>query len=98
MGEENRVSIDKEFEKLKEVRFITYITYPAWMANMVLVKKALWKWRMCIGYTNLKLVRSRYPYLLPNNDRMINGSLGYKTSSFMDAYSEYNQIKMNPLD
>ncbi|GAU29790.1 hypothetical protein TSUD_293580 [Trifolium subterraneum] len=29
---------------------------------------------------------------------LIDGALGYKTLSFMDAYSRYNQIKMNPMD
>ncbi|MCI21844.1 gag-pol polyprotein, partial [Trifolium medium] len=37
-------------------------------------------------------------YPLPNIDRLIDGASGYKTLSFMDAYSGYNQIKMNPAD
>lgn len=38
------------------------------------------------------------PYLLSNIDKLIDRSFGYKTLSFMDVYSGYNQIKMNPLD
>ncbi|GAU29723.1 hypothetical protein TSUD_264590 [Trifolium subterraneum] len=38
------------------------------------------------------------PYPLPSIDRLIDGASGYKTLSFMDAYSGYNQIKMNTLD
>ncbi|GAU30847.1 hypothetical protein TSUD_365550 [Trifolium subterraneum] len=37
-------------------------------------------------------------YLLPSMDRLIDGASGYKTLSFMDMYSGYNQIKMNTMD
>lgn len=37
-------------------------------------------------------------YPLPNIDCLIGISLGCKTLSFMDAYSRYNQIKMDHVD
>ncbi|GAU40667.1 hypothetical protein TSUD_397790 [Trifolium subterraneum] len=37
-------------------------------------------------------------YPLPSIYRLIDGASDYKTLSFMDAYSGYNQIKMNTLD
>ena len=35
---------------------------------------------------------------LPSMDRLIDSASGFKTLSFMDAYSGYNQIRMDPLD
>jgi hypothetical protein len=33
-----------------------------------------------------------------NMDHLIDNASGFKTLSFMDAYSGYNQIRMDPLD
>ncbi|KAK2397192.1 hypothetical protein QL285_058795 [Trifolium repens] len=53
---------------------------------------------MCVDFTDLNKACPKDPYPLPNIDRLIDGASGYKTLSFMDAYSGYNQIKMNPTD
>jgi hypothetical protein len=63
-----------------------------------MVKKANGKWRMCVDFTDLNKACPKDPYPLPNIDRLIDGASGYKMLSFMDAYSGYNQIKMNPTD
>ncbi|GAU35844.1 hypothetical protein TSUD_63330 [Trifolium subterraneum] len=98
VGEERRTTIDEEVHKLKETGFIEEIKYPEWLANVVLVKKSNGKWRMCVDFTDLNKACPKEPYPLPSIDRLIDGASGYKTLSFMDAYSGYNQIKMNTLD
>lgn len=52
---------------------------------------------MCVNFTYLNLAYSKDPYLLHNIDRLIDTSLGCKNLIFMDDYSSYNQINMNPL-
>lgn len=49
-------------------------------------------------FTSLNATCPKYPYPLPNIDRVINGSSYYKNLSFMDPYFSYNQIKMEHLD
>ncbi|KAK2455243.1 hypothetical protein QL285_002717 [Trifolium repens] len=98
VGEERREAINEEVAKLKEAGFIEEIKYPSWLANVVMVKKANRKWRMFVDFTYLNKECPKDPYPLPNIDRQINGASGYKMLSFMDAYSGYNQIKMNPAD
>ena len=90
--------MDEEVNRLQEARFISEIKYPTWLANTVLVKKASEKWRMCVDYTDLNMVCPKRPYPLPSIDRLIDNASGFKTLSFMDAYSGYNQIIMDPLD
>lgn len=51
---------------------------------------------MDFTYLNAYFLKNHYP--LPNIDRLINGSPGYQTLSFMDAYLGYNQIKIDPFD
>jgi hypothetical protein len=51
-----------------------------------------------VDFNDLNKACPKDPYPLPNIDRLIDGPSGYKILSFMDAYSGYNQIKMNPAD
>lgn len=96
--EEKRVAVNEEIEKLSSVRFITETKYPTWLANMVLVQKANHKWRMFLDYTNLNAACPKDLYPLPYIYCLNDGSSGYCVLSFMDSYSEYKQIKMDPLE
>ncbi|GAU31520.1 hypothetical protein TSUD_332960 [Trifolium subterraneum] len=98
LGEERREAVDEEVAKLKAAHFIEEIKYPEWLANVVMVKKNNGKWRMCVDFTDLNKACLKDPYPLPSIDKLIDGASGCKVLSFMDAYSGYNQIKMNLPD
>ncbi|KAM2926114.1 hypothetical protein FF1_043530 [Malus domestica] len=96
-----------EVEKLKGIGFIREVNYPTWIVNVVLVKKNPTKeslllqkvlWRMCVDYTDLNKGCPKDSFHLPLIDRLINSTAGCELLSFMDAYSGYNQILMNPPD
>lgn len=53
---------------------------------------------MCVEFNGLNDAFRKDPYLLSNIDRLIDRSLVYKTISFMDAHSTYNQIKMDLVE
>ncbi|KAM2661593.1 hypothetical protein EV2_023882 [Malus domestica] len=78
-----------------------------WVANVVLVKKNPTKeslllvkvlWRMCFDYTNRNKGCPKDSFPLPLIDRVIDSTVGCEPLSFMDSYSGYNQILMNPPD
>ena len=46
-------AIAEEVRKLQEVSFIREVYYLDWLVNVVMVKKASRKWRMCVNFTNL---------------------------------------------
>lgn len=52
---------------------------------------------MCVDLTDINATCPKDPYLFPKLDNLIDGSWGYKTLSLTNAYSSYNQIKMDPL-
>ncbi|KAM1750065.1 hypothetical protein ACFX12_010838 [Malus domestica] len=96
-----------EVEKLKGIGFVREINYPTWVAIVVLVKKNLTKeslmlqkvlWRMCVDYTDLNKECPKDSFPLSLINRLIDFKAGCELLSFMDAYSGYNQILMNPLD
>ncbi|KAM2454129.1 hypothetical protein PS1_014271 [Malus domestica] len=96
-----------EFEKLKGICFVREVNYPTWVANVVLVKKNPIKeslllqkvlWRMCVDYTDLNKGCPNDSFPLPLIDRLIDSTVECELLNFMDAYSVYNQILMNPSD
>ena len=63
-----------------------------------MVKKANGKWRMCVNFTNLNKACPKYSYLLPRIDQLVDSTASHKLLSFMDAFSRYNQIRMDEAD
>jgi len=53
---------------------------------------------MCTDYTHLNRACPKDAYPLPSIHRLVDGVADHKVLSFLDAYSGYNQIRMNPAD
>lgn len=53
---------------------------------------------MCIDYSDLNKACPEVSFLLQHIDQLINAMVGHEVLSFLDAYSEYNQIQMDPED
>ncbi|KAK9923537.1 hypothetical protein M0R45_031949 [Rubus argutus] len=87
-----------EVDKLLSIGFIREVQYPRWLANPVLVKKPNGKWRMCIDFTDLNKACPKDSFPLPRIEQLVNSTAGHEALSFMDAYSGYNQIKLDPDD
>ena len=97
-NEERRLVIREETQKLLSAGHIREIQYPEWLANVVLVKKANGKWRMCVDFTDLNKACPKDSYPLPNIDALVDSASGCEMLNFLDAFSGYNQIKMHPRD
>ena len=79
-------------------KFIWEVYYPNWLANVVMVKKANGKWRMCVDFTDLNKACPKDSYPLPRIDQLVDSTVGHRLLSFMDAFSRYNQIRMDKVD
>ena len=97
-SEEKRRTIGEVVAKLLAAGFIMEVFFPEWLANPVLVLKKNKQWRMCIDYTSLNKAFPKDPFALPRIDQVIDSTARYELLSFLDAYSGYNQIKLNPAD
>ncbi|XP_052114097.1 uncharacterized protein LOC127745436 [Arachis duranensis] len=63
-----------------------------------MVRKNSGKWRLCVDFTNLNKACPKDAYPLPYINKLVDNASGFKSLSFMDAYSSYNQILMHPED
>ena len=95
---ERENAIKDEVHKLMAAKFIREVYYPDWLANVVMVKKANGKWRMCVDFTNLNKACPKDSYPLPRIDQLVDSTAGHQLLSFMDAFSGYNQIRMDEAD
>ena len=83
-----------EVNKLLAAGFIYEVYYSDWLANIVLIKKANGKWRMCVDFTDLNKTCPKDSFPLLRIDQLVDSTAGHKLLTFMDAFSGYNQIKM----
>ena len=95
--ERNKI-VNKEVDRLLEIDVIEPYQYPQWLSNVVVVKKKNDKWRVYIDFTNLNKACLKDSYPLPKTDQLVDVTTGYERMSFLDAYSRYNQIRMNERD
>ena len=79
-------------------KFIREVYYPDWLANVVMVKKANGKWRICMDFTYLNKAYPKDSYSLSCIDQLVGSTAGHKLLNFMDIFSSYNQIKMDEVD
>jgi len=63
-----------------------------------MLKKANGKWRMFVDFTDLNKACPKDSYPLPRIDQLVDSTVGHQLLSFMDAFSGYNQIKMEEAD
>ncbi|KAF5469159.1 hypothetical protein F2P56_013253 [Juglans regia] len=84
---EKCTAIAKEIDHLLAAGSIRETYYPYWLSNVVLVKKA---------NKNKACPNDNFP--LPMIDIIIDTMAGHRKLSLMDAYSVYNQIRMNLSD
>ena len=95
---ERQKAINEEVGKLLQAGAVREVEYPEWLANVVLVKKENGKWRLCIDFTDVNKACPKDSFPLPRIDLIVDATAGHELLSFMDAFSDYNQISMDPND
>ena len=70
-------AVKEEVTKLLTVGFIREVYYPDWLANVILVKKANEKWRMCVDFTDLNKACPKDSFPLPRIDQLVDSTTGH---------------------
>ena len=88
--------IDKEIDCLKEAGFIFEIEHLPWVSPLVAVLKKNGKIRLCINLKKVNATTIRDHYPLPIIDHVIKHVAGAEAYSFLDGFSRYIQISIDP--
>jgi hypothetical protein len=98
-ADDRQDTIKKELAKLLTTGFIREVFNLEWLANPVLVrKKNMNEWRMCVDYTDLNKHCPKDPFGLPRIDQAINSTAGCDQLCFLDCYSRHHQIAIKEED
>ncbi|KAL1206462.1 RNA-directed DNA polymerase-like protein [Cardamine amara subsp. amara] len=97
-GPDRAKAISDKVDRLLKTGSIRKVKYPYWLANPVVVKKKNRKWRVCVDFTDINKVCPDDSFSLLHIDRLVESTAGHELLSFMDSFSPYNQIRMNPDD
>ena len=63
--------VKEEVKKLKLARTIKEVFFPKWLSNIVVVKKKIEKWRVCVDFTNLNRACSKESFPVPKIDQLV---------------------------
>ena len=77
-------------KRLLSAGVIREVTYPEWLVNIVMVKKANGKWRMCIDFTDLNKACPKDNFSLPRIDSLIDATTTSELMSLLDCYPRYH--------
>jgi hypothetical protein len=98
MSDDKAEGAQNEVKRLLSADVIREVTYPEWLANTVMVKKANEKWRMCIDFTDLNKACLKDEFPLPRIDSLVDAAATLELMSLLDCYSGYHQIWMKKED
>ncbi|WP_271039623.1 reverse transcriptase domain-containing protein [Agrobacterium sp. ST15.13.040] len=91
--------VKTEVQRLLDAEVIREVKYPEWLSNVVIAtKEGSSKLRMCIDFRNLNDACPKDSFPLPPIDQLVDSTAEYGLPSFLDAFSGYHQIRMDPED
>ena len=88
----------KKTKKLIEAGFTKEEKYSVWIVSIVLVMKKNGWIRICVDFGDLNQACPKDDFPSPAIEIMIDDTSSFEMFSFMDGFSGYNQIKMDPED
>jgi hypothetical protein len=98
MSDDKAEGARNKVKRLISVGVIREVTYPKWLANTVMVKKANGKWRMYIDFTDLNKACPKDEFPLSRINSLIDAAPTLELMSLLDCYSGYHQILMKKED
>lgn len=91
-------TIKVEVEKLLKAGFIYPVPLTNWVSNPIHVDKKQGTIQVCIEFRDLNKACPKDNYPTPFIDQIIDECVGNEIFSFMDGFSDYNQISIHPED
>jgi hypothetical protein len=85
-------------QQLLDVAFIREVTYPQWLANVVMVHKKNGKWWICTDFMdqNKWCPKDDFPFM--RIDQISDSAVGCEIMALLDCFSVYHQIWLHKQD
>jgi hypothetical protein len=94
---ETLLDVEKESEAtrakvqgLLEAGFIREVTYPQWLANVLMVRKKNGKWWMCTDFADLNKCCPKGDFPLTKIDKIIDSAAGCEMMALLCCFSGYH--------
>ena len=91
-------TIKAEIEKKLKAGFIYPIPLTEWVSNPISVDKKQGVVHICTDFHDLNRTCPKDNFPTPFIDQILDECAGSEVFSFMDGFSRYNQIQINPKD
>jgi hypothetical protein len=98
ISEEKIEATKAEVQRLLDAEFIREVTYPQWLANIMMVRKKNRKWRVCTDFTDLNKCCTKDDLPLIRIDQIVDSVVGYDIMALLDCFSGYHQIWLRKED
>jgi hypothetical protein len=98
MVEEKVEAANIEVQRLLDAGFLREVTYPEWLANVVMVKKKNGKWQMCTDFTYLNKCCLKDDFPLARIHQIIDSTVASQSMALLDYFSGYHQIWLRAED
>ena len=72
------------------------VEYSEWLANVILKKNG--KVRVCVDFRDINKVSLKDDFPLSHINILVDNTTSHSMLSFIEEFSEYNQILMAPVD
>ena len=92
------IKVKEEIDKLLKVEFIQPAKKSTWLSPIVVVPEKNGKIRVCVEYRKLNAATITDAFPLPFTDGILDAVASHEIYSFLDGFSGYNQVRMNPED
>lgn len=90
--------VKEELQKMVDSGIITPIRHSSWISNPVITHKKTGNIRMCIDFRDLNRGCLKYNYPLRNMENLLQRITRSQMISFLDGFSEYNQVIVKEED
>ena len=77
----------EEIQKLLNVRFLSVIEYPKWLANVIPIPKKDNKVRVCVNFRDLNKANPKDDFPLPHIDMLVDSTIGLQCCPLCTGFS-----------
>jgi len=85
-------------DKLIKANFIREVQYATWLGNIIPIRKKNSQLYICVDFRDLNNACPKDDFPLLITELLMDATTGFEALSFMNGFSRYNQIKMDPKD